>query len=203
MATEEDPKQQLHELLKHIVQQLQDNPSDELKAIFNQFVDEMPAHEKLVFMQEVLAVNGWQKVDESQWPKITELKTTPEPIKKPPSLAELQPPWVKYPTIPCYSIGWRMGYGEDYMLTWMGAIEQCDVDARIAYLKNYLPLPVSWLVWIASYCGHRTHYQNWTENSMTAVTLMEELGMGSLAEFKVWFDDDVQKKSNYRRESKL
>lgn len=28
---------------------------------------------------------------------------------------DLAPPWVEFPDIPRYSIGWRMGPGEDYM----------------------------------------------------------------------------------------
>lgn len=30
----------------------------------------------------------------------------------------LSPPWIKYPDIPRYSIGWRMGAGEGYMCEW-------------------------------------------------------------------------------------
>ena len=30
----------------------------------------------------------------------------------------MPPPWLKYPDIGRYSIGWRMGYGEDYIGTW-------------------------------------------------------------------------------------
>jgi len=29
-------------------------------------------------------------------------------------MEELLPPWLKHPEIPFGSIGWRMGYGEDY-----------------------------------------------------------------------------------------
>ncbi len=28
----------------------------------------------------------------------------------------LPPPWIAYPHIERYSIGWRMGYGEDYIM---------------------------------------------------------------------------------------
>jgi hypothetical protein len=30
----------------------------------------------------------------------------------------LLPPWIKHPEIERYSIGWRMGYGEDYVCKW-------------------------------------------------------------------------------------
>ncbi len=29
----------------------------------------------------------------------------------------MAPPWLIYPNISRYSIGWRMGYGEDYICT--------------------------------------------------------------------------------------
>jgi ribA/ribD-fused uncharacterized protein len=31
----------------------------------------------------------------------------------------LPPPWIKHPEIERYSIGWRMGYGEDYICQWL------------------------------------------------------------------------------------
>ena len=30
----------------------------------------------------------------------------------------LPPPWIAYPEIERYSIGWRMGYGESYIYKW-------------------------------------------------------------------------------------
>ena len=30
----------------------------------------------------------------------------------------LPPPWIAYPEIERYSIGWRMGYGEEYICRW-------------------------------------------------------------------------------------
>ena len=32
----------------------------------------------------------------------------------------LPPPWIAYPEIERYSIGWRMGYGEEYICRWGG-----------------------------------------------------------------------------------
>ncbi|HTL32611.1 MAG TPA: GNAT family N-acetyltransferase [Kofleriaceae bacterium] len=51
------------------------------------------------------------------------------------------PPWVKYPNIPRYSIGWRMGSGEWYQWMFGTWWEQLDETARTEYRSHWTPPP--------------------------------------------------------------
>lgn len=60
----------------------------------------------------------------------------------------LVPPWHKFPEIPRYSIGWRMGYGEDYLWTWRTWWERQDATACQAYVETWKPTaPAEWSDW--------------------------------------------------------
>jgi hypothetical protein len=51
------------------------------------------------------------------------------------------PPWLYRPDIPAYSIGWRMGPGEDYWIdfrSWFVALSQAD---RSAYVETHQEPP--------------------------------------------------------------
>lgn len=58
---------------------------------------------------------------------------------------KLMPPlWIKYPNIPRYSIGWRMGYGEDYACNfsvWFGKLTD---SQKLEYIKMF-PEPKRWV----------------------------------------------------------
>jgi hypothetical protein len=56
------------------------------------------------------------------------------------------PPWEKFPTYERYTIGWRMGHGEDYFYDWHIFIERLsnDYDTRLNYLKSHRPAPLNW-----------------------------------------------------------
>ncbi|MDE6675641.1 MAG: DUF1768 domain-containing protein, partial [Acetatifactor sp.] len=60
---------------------------------------------------------------------------------------KIMPPlWLAYPEIERYSIGWRMGYGEDYkykLWDWMDTLSQ---EEREEY-RNLFPEPVTWKGW--------------------------------------------------------
>lgn len=60
------------------------------------------------------------------------------------------PPWQAHPEIERYSIGWRMGYGESYMMTWWHWWETAGMDeaAKVAYFRADEP-PHAWLDWVA------------------------------------------------------
>jgi len=55
----------------------------------------------------------------------------------------LLPIWFKYPDIPAYSIGWRMGHGEDYMELNRKYYQCLAPDEKLFYRKKYPspPLP--------------------------------------------------------------
>ena len=56
-----------------------------------------------------------------------------------------QPPWIRHPEIPRYSIGWRMGYGESYLDHWWQFAQTQDTAALVAYFRAWAPLPVEWV----------------------------------------------------------
>ncbi len=59
-------------------------------------------------------------------------------------LANLRlPPWLKYPEIPRRSIGWRMGYGEDYLIEWTTWYVGLSVTGKQKYQELY-PTPSDW-----------------------------------------------------------
>lgn len=60
--------------------------------------------------------------------------------------AHLDPPW-KALDIPCYSIGWRMGGGEDYMTDWFHFIEGLNSWEKELYFAHHLP-PDDWKEWL-------------------------------------------------------
>jgi len=59
---------------------------------------------------------------------------------------EMIPPWEEFPTYERYTIGWRMGPGEDYLYKWYRFIENLkdDYDTRLNYLRRHRPAPLNW-----------------------------------------------------------
>lgn len=58
----------------------------------------------------------------------------------------ISPPWEKHPEIPVNSIGWRMGYGEDYMLEWVLWIKGLTASGQKKYYAT-LDVPAEWQNW--------------------------------------------------------
>jgi N-glycosidase YbiA len=56
------------------------------------------------------------------------------------------PPWEKYPEIPAGSIGWRMGYGEDYMSDWHKWLRGLSPLGKHKYAQS-LDVPEAWVHW--------------------------------------------------------
>jgi hypothetical protein len=100
------------------------------------------------------------------------------------------PPWMKYPHIPRYSIGWRMGYGEDYMMLWHRWSRKLDQIGLVAYFKKYAPLPVRWLDWVTDNFGKLGNPRMLSSvDIFGAVHWLEEQGLADFCEFKKWYDD--------------
>lgn len=59
---------------------------------------------------------------------------------------DMVPPWERFPTYTRFTIGWRMGAGEDYIGKWYAFIEKLpiDFDSRLKYLGSHRPAPVNW-----------------------------------------------------------
>jgi hypothetical protein len=62
------------------------------------------------------------------------------------SQGDLAPPWERFPDYERYTIGWRMGSGEDWMGMWHVFLEQLGrkSEIRLAYLRRHPPAPMSW-----------------------------------------------------------
>ncbi len=56
------------------------------------------------------------------------------------------PPWLAYPEIQRYSIGWRMGYGEDHIFKLVDYLDGLTASERITYEMTY-PEPPDWNGW--------------------------------------------------------
>jgi hypothetical protein len=59
---------------------------------------------------------------------------------------DLAPPWERFPSYERYTIGLRMGAGEDWLGLWHVFLENLDpaFEARLAYLRRHPPAPVTW-----------------------------------------------------------
>ncbi len=55
----------------------------------------------------------------------------------------LPPPWIAYPKIERYSIGWRMGYGESFICRWSAWYDTLAEEDRQTYQKLF-PEPITW-----------------------------------------------------------
>ena len=56
---------------------------------------------------------------------------------------ELLPPWKKYPQIPLGSLGWRMGFGEEYWIAWQKWYAELSPPPRSQY-QTAFPEPPGW-----------------------------------------------------------
>ena len=58
----------------------------------------------------------------------------------------MPPPWLAYPEIERYSIGWRMGYGEDYIGRFSNWWDSLSKEEQTEY-QTLFPEPVTWKGW--------------------------------------------------------
>ena len=56
------------------------------------------------------------------------------------------PPWLAHREIERYSIGWRMGYGEDYIYRFGDWLDTLSPEERTEY-RTLFPEPVTWRGW--------------------------------------------------------
>jgi hypothetical protein len=57
---------------------------------------------------------------------------------------ELAPLWIKYPDISRFSIGWRMGSGESYVMMFGAWTDGWTREQRLEHALRYGPVPVAW-----------------------------------------------------------
>lgn len=58
----------------------------------------------------------------------------------------MPPPWLAFPEIERYSIGWRMGYGEDYIDRFSEWLDELSQEEQEEY-RMLFPEPVTWKGW--------------------------------------------------------
>src|SRR5262249_48340316 len=56
------------------------------------------------------------------------------------------PPWIAFPALERYSIGWRMGYGETHLFNLYVYFKCCSQGERESYVDKY-PEPAGWEGW--------------------------------------------------------
>ena len=60
---------------------------------------------------------------------------------------KIMPPlWLAYPEIERYSIGWRMGYGEDYLFRFGRWLDALSSEEQAEY-RSLFPEPMTWKGW--------------------------------------------------------
>ena len=103
---------------------------------------------------------------------------------------DLLPPWLKYPEIQAGSIGWRMGYGETYMMAWDIWADQLNKDQLVEYFKKHLPLPLDWLTWVSNRFGDTniTHEFFSGDGNFDGIRWLEQQGLANFNEFKSWYE---------------
>src|SRR5262245_36626911 len=107
---------------------------------------------------------------------------------------DLLPPWLRHPEIKSMSIGWRMGYGEAYMIAWDTWSQQMNQGNLAAYFKKYLPIPIDWLHWVASRCGYSVTEDMFAgEGEFKGIHWLEEQGLAKFSDFKKWYDESWRK----------
>lgn len=83
----------------------------------------------------------------------------------------MPPPWIAFPEIERYSIGWRMGYGEAYIDKWGTWFESLTEEEVSAYQKLF-PEPVTWKGYWNDECEDHCYQNNqfvielWTEKEL-------------------------------------
>ncbi|MCL4275641.1 MAG: hypothetical protein KJZ77_17345 [Anaerolineales bacterium] len=103
---------------------------------------------------------------------------------------DLLPPWKRFPQIQAGSIGWRMGYGEIYMMSWDKWSDQFNKEQLVEYFKKYLPLPLDWLTWISNRFGDEDIAHEFFTGGSDFKTIhwLEQQGLANFDEFKSWYD---------------
>ena len=99
----------------------------------------------------------------------------------------LLPPWVKHPNIPYFSIGWRMGEGESYIIVWQSWAKSMNESQLLIYFAQYKPIPVEWLNWVAYHFGFEDDILS-DQEDFPGILWLEEHQLGSYIEFKEWRD---------------
>lgn len=105
---------------------------------------------------------------------------------------DLAPPWAQFPEYERYTLGWRMGVGEDWLGLWHVFVEQLPKSdaARLAYLRRHPAAPLNWADHVDAVLRWRDdNIGEYSELSHARVLELEHLGLvGSDVAFSTWLD---------------
>jgi hypothetical protein len=108
---------------------------------------------------------------------------------------DLLPPWQRFPEIQAGSIGWRMGYGETYMMAWDKWTDPFTQEQLIEYFKKYLPIPPDWLPWVSNRFGDKNVAHEFFSGGgdFIGIRWLEQQGLANFNEFKSWYGSWYEK----------
>lgn len=104
---------------------------------------------------------------------------------------DVPPPWIYSPNSHPYSIEWRMGGGESYLMVFGKWWESATLEEaeRIAYFRKYPP-PPRWLQWMINTLWDIRSWEQEEEFDYTPYfDRVQEMGFGSKANFEQDIDD--------------
>lgn len=95
----------------------------------------------------------------------------------------ITPPWITFPNIQRYSIGWRMGGGKDFITYWSLWMESLNRDQLADYLLKYKPLPFEWLDTLFYYTGYEVSTKS---GRIKAYDFLVNIGINHLGDYDSW-----------------
>ncbi|MBC8139399.1 MAG: hypothetical protein H8F28_26275 [Fibrella sp.] len=99
-------------------------------------------------------------------------------------IGDVPPPWTFSPNSHPYSIEWRMGAGEGYLMVLARWWESANLDEaeRIAYFRKYPP-PPRWLQWMIDTLWDIRSWEQEEFDYTPYFDRVQEMGFGSKADF--------------------
>lgn len=97
----------------------------------------------------------------------------------------LLPPWVKFPRIPPFSVGWRRGDGEWFMMVWARWLESLEPAERLAYFRAHAPIPLDWQHFVAE-----ALFPEDEDDLDRAMSRLAEAGLADLPRWRAFWEDE-------------
>ena len=88
----------------------------------------------------------------------------------------LPPPWIAYPHIERYSIGWRMGYGEAYIDKWGEWYDSLNEREKKEYMELF-PEPITWI----GYWKDEHEYDDFVKTDLAKETSLSDEELEALS----------------------
>jgi hypothetical protein len=110
---------------------------------------------------------------------------------------DLTPPWEKYPTYERYTIGWRMGAGEDYLYQWGKAVKSMpeDYETRLRFLQGYRPAPLTWIDFVFNVLYPQADSVSASEKTFSEKEIQKYRELGLIdydAAYQTWIGKEQQ-----------